>query len=71
MKIIGIDLAGKQDNPTGFCVLDQDQVTLKTLYPDKDIINDTKRINPSLIAIDAPLSLPKGLKKDPLHLSFY
>lgn len=67
MKIIGIDLAGKQDNPTGFCVLDQDLVILQTLYHTNDIMDYVKEVKPSLIAIDAPLSLPKGrccLKKD-------
>ena len=67
MKIIGIDLSGKQDNPTGICVLNQDQVILKTLYHNKDLIDYIKKTNPSLIAVDAPLSLPKGrccLEKD-------
>lgn len=67
MKIIGIDLAGKQDNPTGICVLNQDHVILKTVYNNKDIIDYVKKVNPTLIAIDAPLSLPKGrccLEKD-------
>lgn len=73
MKILGIDLAGKPENPTGISILN---VNLKTLRPDikfnllhedEDILNETKRLNPDLIAIDAPLSLPRGrccLSKD-------
>lgn len=67
MKTIGIDLAGKEENPSGFCVLDQGQLILKTLYGDEEIVKEVKNINPSIIAIDAPLSLPKGrccLEKD-------
>ena len=67
MKILGIDLAGKEENPTGLCVLNKEQISLKTIYRDKDIIRFVKDENPYLIAIDAPLSLPKGrccLEKD-------
>ena len=67
MKVVGIDLAGKEENPTGICVLSQDKVVLKTRYNDEEIIKEVRSINPSLIAIDAPLSLPKGrccLEKD-------
>lgn len=60
MKILGIDLAGKEENHSGFCVLNNDQLILKTLYTDEEIIKEAKDINPSVIAIDAPLSLPKG-----------
>ena len=67
MKIIGIDLAGKEENPTGICILNKDRITLKTLYSNDDVLNFVKTVKPYLIAIDAPLSLPKGrccLEKD-------
>ncbi|MCE5215179.1 MAG: DUF429 domain-containing protein [Methanobacterium sp.] len=67
MIIIGIDLAGKEENPTGICVTGTDKVILKTLHSDTDIIKYVKKINPSIVTIDAPLSLPKGrccLEKD-------
>lgn len=67
MKIVGIDLAGKEENPSGFCILKNGQVTLKTLYHNEEIIKEVKGVNPSVIAIDAPLSLPQGrccLEKD-------
>lgn len=66
-KIMGIDLAGKDENPTGICVLNNHDILLKTLYTDDEIIEEARKNNPSLIAIDAPLSLPKGrccLEKD-------
>jgi uncharacterized protein len=66
-KIIGIDLAGKIDNPSGICILDGQNIHLNTLYSDEEILKEIKTIKPSLIAIDAPLSLPQGrccLEKD-------
>lgn len=67
MKILGIDLAGKAENPTGICVLNNHKLFLKTLFSDKDILEEVKRVDPLLIGVDAPLSLPKGrccLEKD-------
>ncbi len=67
MKIIGIDLAGKEENPSGICVLRNKETILKTLYSDEDIIEYVEKVNPSLVAVDAPLSLPKNrccLEKD-------
>lgn len=67
MKVIGIDLAGKEENTSGFCILKDNQIILKTLYSDEEIINYVKRVDPAVVAIDAPLSLPKGrccLEKD-------
>ena len=60
MKMVGIDLAGKMENPTGICVLEGFVIDLKTLYSDEEIIKTVKKNNPSLIAVDAPLSLPKS-----------
>ncbi|BDZ72169.1 DUF429 domain-containing protein [Methanobacterium petrolearium] len=72
MKIIGIDLAGKRDNPTGICVLNlrkaiRGNIDLCTLYSDEEILEKVNSVNPYLIVVDAPLSLPKGrccLEKD-------
>jgi uncharacterized protein len=60
IKIIGIDLAGKMENPSGICILNGPKLILKTFYKDKEILKEIEVIKPSLIAIDAPLSLPKG-----------
>lgn len=60
MKILGIDLAGKEENPTGLCVLQNKQLFLKTLHKNLEILEMIEKIKPSLIAIDAPLSMPKG-----------
>ena len=60
MKIIGIDLSGKPENPTGICFLDLHNLQFSTLFENKDILSYIFLKKPSLIVIDAPLSLPKG-----------
>lgn len=67
IKIMGIDLSGKPENPTGTCFLDIDNLHFNTLFENKDILSYIHEKKPSLIVIDAPLSLPKGrccLSKD-------
>lgn len=82
MKIMGIDLAGKDDNPTGMCILNQDnirdnngsggtppgcEIYTLTVYTNEEILENIQVVNPTLIVIDAPLSLPTGrccLEKD-------
>ncbi|MEM2929080.1 MAG: DUF429 domain-containing protein [Nitrososphaerota archaeon] len=73
MKVIGIDLAGTENRPTGFCIMDDKMnVITKILYKDREIIRNILEENPKIIAIDAPLSLPKGRrsleKKSNIHL---
>jgi len=61
MIVVGIDLAGVEKRPTGFCVLNEN-LTAKTclLYSNKQIIQETEKIKPSVVSIDAPLALPKA-----------
>jgi hypothetical protein len=65
LKVIGIDLAGKENNPSGFAVLSQRRLQTKLVYSDNEIISSCLRVYPKLIAIDAPLSTPvKGNLRD-------
>jgi len=57
--IVGIDLAGKASKPTGWALLKDKYVKTRHLYTTKEILNYTITSSPSLVAIDAPLSLPK------------
>jgi hypothetical protein len=73
MKSVGIDLAGVESRPTGFCLLDKKfEIKTKILFTDKEIVQEIKKIKPKIIAIDAPLALPKGRKsleeKNKVHL---
>jgi len=56
---IGIDLAGLSKYPTGWALLKDNAVKTSLAYTDSEILENIARNNPSLIAIDAPLSLPK------------
>lgn len=60
MKIIGIDLAGKKENPSGIAILDGNIMKLVTSYSDNEILDLIYEFKPYVIVIDAPLSLPKG-----------
>ena len=55
LKILGIDLAGKTKNPTGICILKDNDVILKTIKEDKEILEIANMLKPDVIAIDAPI----------------
>ena len=57
---IGIDLAGLSKNPTGIALLKSNVAETSLIYTDTEIIESISRNKPSLIAIDAPLSLPQN-----------
>lgn len=58
--VIGIDLAGSPKRPTGLCILRDMIVETHVVYSDEDILDFVRETQPSLVPIDAPLSLPKG-----------
>jgi predicted nuclease with RNAse H fold len=57
--IIGIDLAGKAANPTGWALWKDNTIKTSLIYTDKEILEDIIYSRPEIIAIDAPFSLPK------------
>jgi len=58
--IIGLDLAGNETNPTGWAKVENGTATVCQLYRDEEIIRRTVECRPDIIAIDAPLSMPKS-----------
>jgi predicted nuclease with RNAse H fold len=60
--IVGLDLAGVENRPTGFCKLAGLKAETAVLFTDRQIIERTVQSNPQVIAIDAPLCLPPGRK---------
>ena len=60
MSIIGLDLAGVETRPTGFCILRGMKAETFLVYTDKEIMEKIKGTNAQLVAVDAPLSLPPG-----------
>ncbi len=57
--IIGIDLAGKPENPTGWALWENKVVKTSLIYTDKEILEGITHNKPTIIAIDAPFGLPK------------
>ena len=63
MKATGIDLAGVESRPTGFCVMEDNLHSSACLpYSDNEILEKTLKCAPDVVAIDAPLALPRGRK---------
>ncbi len=59
MTCVGIDLAGKKKNPTGFSVLEDRKINFGILKEDEEIIEKCKTKKPEIIAIDSPLNFSK------------
>jgi len=63
MIVIGIDLAGSEKRNTGICILNENlEAKCLVVHKDEEILDLIEKFKPDLIAIDAPLSLPKGRK---------
>jgi predicted nuclease with RNAse H fold len=59
-KIIGLDLTGSEKRASGWAFLENGHVITKRIKTDAEIIAEITHLNPSLVSIDCPLSLPKG-----------
>jgi len=57
--IIGIDLAGKPENPTEWTTWENKKVKTSLLYMDNQIVEAIAQSKPEIIAVDAPFNLPK------------
>jgi predicted nuclease with RNAse H fold len=57
--VVGIDLAASSRNPSGWALLKGNAVKTSLIYTDSEILENTVRSQPALIAIDAPLGLPE------------
>jgi len=64
MKIVGIDLAAEEHNPTGVCVFQDWQVRCTTVKSDEEIVEFVRREAPDLIVVDAPLGMSRGPWRD-------
>ncbi len=59
IKVVGIDLAGSEKRPTGMCILEGNHVRVSVVHTDDEILEAVGE-DVQAVAIDAPLSLPKG-----------
>jgi uncharacterized protein len=62
MVVVGLDLAGSEKRPTGFCKLTGMKAKTADLFSNEQILQRTRESKPKVVAIDAPLSLPPGRK---------
>ena len=60
MSIVGLDLAGVETRPTGFCILNNMKAETLLAYADDEILRRIRATSPQMVAIDSPLSLPPG-----------
>lgn len=61
MRVVGLDLSGSEKKPSGWALMEaRGFVASRLLYSDSEIIEATLTARPVLVAIDAPLTLPKS-----------
>jgi len=72
MSVVGLDLAGVENRPSGLCVLKGLMAESFLVYTNEEIVRKVEESKPKIVAIDAPLSLPTGRKsieqKTKVHL---
>jgi uncharacterized protein YprB with RNaseH-like and TPR domain/predicted nuclease with RNAse H fold len=59
-RIVGIDLSGSEQRPSGFALLQGVHVVTGTLTDTEEIIQRTLALCPRVVSIDSPLGLPRG-----------
>ncbi len=60
-RVVGVDLAGSPHRNTGICLLrGMTVVSFATVHSDEEILAFIDTSQPTLVAVDAPLSLPPG-----------
>jgi len=60
MAVLGVDLAGVESRPTGLCVLKGLKAEVWVAWSDGEIVEAAHRHRPAVVAVDAPLSIPRG-----------
>lgn len=60
IKIVGIDLTGSEERPTGVCLMKNNNITTYRVNKEEDMISLILKFEPDIVSIDSPLSLPYG-----------
>ncbi len=60
--LVGIDLAGKATNPTGWALFRNKQIQTCHLFTTEAILSHTYNCSPTLVALDAPTTWPNKNK---------
>ncbi|MGQ9781090.1 MAG: DUF429 domain-containing protein [Nitrososphaeria archaeon] len=61
-RVIGIDLAGSEKRNTGVCLMENLHARTFIVHRDNEILDLVSRFGGEVVAIDAPLSIPRGRK---------
>ncbi len=70
--VVGVDLAGSPRRMTGICLLrGMTVVSYGTVHTDGEILSFIESARPALVAMDAPLGLPRGRKSLEERNSFH
>lgn len=59
-RVVGIDLTGSEERATGWAYVKNGIAITKRINTNQELIEETIKLNPHIISIDSPLSLPKG-----------
>jgi uncharacterized protein YprB with RNaseH-like and TPR domain/predicted nuclease with RNAse H fold/dephospho-CoA kinase len=59
-RVVGIDLTGSEKRPSGWCTLRGSIAETDLVLTDDEILNRILSVEPKLVSIDSPLSLPNG-----------
>jgi uncharacterized protein YprB with RNaseH-like and TPR domain/predicted nuclease with RNAse H fold len=59
-RVVGIDLTGSEDRPSGWALLEGDTLVTGMLSSTSELLERTIACGPRLVSIDSPLSLPAG-----------
>jgi predicted nuclease with RNAse H fold len=59
-RVVGIDLTGSEDRPSGWALVQRDTAITGLAYTDAELLEQTIACGPRVVSIDSPLSIPVG-----------
>ena len=63
LVVVGIDLTGSEERPSGWCELRGREAQTRPIDTDDAMVAEIVRLKPHIVSIDSPLSLPKGRQR--------
>ncbi|RZK21355.1 MAG: DUF429 domain-containing protein [Pedobacter sp.] len=60
LPAVGIDLTGSASKASGWAAIGNLAVSTRRIFTDAELIAETIKVNPGVIVLDSPLSLPAG-----------
>ena len=60
LYVVGIDLTGSEQRPSGWCELRGSEASTRMVKSDDEMVEAIAGTKPDLVSIDSPLSLPEG-----------